>query len=112
LQADHGCKLDEIKTVSTDQVSDFVFAKNKVAIVSSKEKELTWQISQNDGVALINEKKTIELQSPTESIRSDDDAATVRHWFGSQMIVYGYQTIKNPEKGNRDVFFINKISVE
>lgn len=112
LQADHGCKLGEIKTISTDQVSDFVFAKNKLVIVSSKEKELTWQISQNDGVALINEKKNIELQSPTETIRSDDDAATVRHWYGSQMILYGYQTIKNPEKGNRDVFFINKISVE
>ena len=110
--ADHGCKLNEIKTLSTDQISDFVYGKNKITMVSSKEKELAWQVSQNDGVPLINEKKTIQLQLPTESIRSDDDAATVRHWFGSQMILYGYQSIKSPEKGNRDVFFINKISVE
>ncbi len=110
--ADHGRKLDEIKKPTADQISDFLYHNNKVAILSAKEKELVWQISQSDGVPLVNEKKTIRLQLATEAIRSDDDDATVRHWFGSQMIVYGYQTIKNPEKGNRDVFFINKVTVE
>lgn len=112
LLSDHGCKLNEIKTISSDQLSDFVESNDKITIVASKEKEIFWQLSQNDGLPLTTDKNTIQLNSTIETIRSDDDAATVRHWYNKQMMVYGYQTIKNPERGNRDVFFINKISVQ
>jgi hypothetical protein len=36
----------------------------------------------------------------------------VRNWYEKNLFMYGYQTIKNPEKGNRDVFFINKVTFE
>ncbi|MFM7485780.1 MAG: hypothetical protein ACKO13_02555, partial [Cytophagales bacterium] len=111
LLYDHGCNLNEIKTASSEQISDFVESNDKITIVASKEKEIFWQLSQRDGLPLTTEKNTIQLNSPIETIRSDDDAATVRHWYQKQMMVYGYQTIKNPERGNRDVFFINKIEV-
>jgi hypothetical protein len=112
MLADHGAKLDEIKTTSSEQISDFVWKAGKITMVACKEKEVTWQVTQSDGVSLINEKKSIELSSSVETIRSEEGDVMVRYWYGKQLFLYGYQTIKNSEKGNRDVFFINKLSVE
>lgn len=112
LQSDHGLKLEEIKTVSTEQVSDFVWSNGKLALVSANGKEIIFQLSQSDGVPLINEKKSIDIKSSVETIRSDEENITVRNWYEKNLFMYGYQTIKNPEKGNRDVFFINKVTFE
>lgn len=112
MLADHGANLDEIKTTSSEQISDFVWKAGKLTMVSCKDKEITWQLTQADGISLINEKKLIELSSPSETIRTEEGDVTVRYWYGKQLFLYGYQTIKNSEKGNRDVFFINKLTVE
>lgn len=113
LVADHGFKLDEIKIPSAEQVSDFIYTPTKSTLIFSKEKELHTQVSQTDGVSLINEKLPIQLKSPTETIRSEDgDTAEVRFWYKNFLYLFGYQTIKNPEKNNRDVFYINKLKVE
>jgi hypothetical protein len=113
LVADHGFKLEEIKIPSAEQVSDFIYTANKSTIVFNKEKELHTQVSQADGVSLINEKLPIQLKSPTETIRSEDgNTSGVRFWHKNFLYLYGYQTIKNPENGNRDVFYINKLKVD
>lgn len=113
LVADHGFKLDEIKIPSAEQVSDFIYTPTKSTIIFTKEKELHMQVSQIDGVSLINEKLPIQLKSPTETIRSEDvDTAEVRFWYKNFLYLFGYQTIKNPEHSNRDVFYINKLKVE
>jgi hypothetical protein len=113
LVTDHGFKLEEIKIPSAEQVSDFIYTPTKSTLIFSKEKELHMQVSQTDGVSLINEKLPIQLKSPTETVRSEDgDTAEVRFWYKNFLYLYGYQTIKNPEKSNRDVFYINKLKVE
>ncbi len=113
LVADHGFKLEEIKIPAAEQVSDFIYTATKSTLVFSKEKELHTQVSQTDGVSLINEKLPIQLKLPTEAIRSEDeDTAEVRFWYKNFLYLFGYQTVKNPEKSNRDVFYINKLKVE
>jgi hypothetical protein len=113
LVADHGFKLEEVKIPSAEQVSDFVYTPTKSTIIFNKEKELHMQVSQTDGVSLISEKLPLQLKSSTETIRSEDgDTAEVRFWYKNFLYLYGYQTIKNPEHSNRDVFYINKLNVE
>ena len=113
LIADHGFKLEELKIPTTEQISDYVYTANKSTLVFNKEKEIRMQVTQTDGVTLLSEKIIFKLLSPTESIRSDDGyTGCVRNWYKNYLYLYGYQTIKNPAKGNRDVFYINKLKIE
>lgn len=110
LIADHGFKLEEIKTTSSDQISDFANKQGKISMVFSNEKEINYQVSQIDGMPLIKEKVTIQTKDPSESIRSED-GGIVRYWYEDILYIYGYQTIKDSNE-KRDVFFINKIKVD
>jgi hypothetical protein len=113
LVADHGLKLEDFKIFSPEQVSDFICGPTKCTLVFSKEKEIRVQVTQRDGVVLTDEKIAIHLKSPTETIKSDsEEIEAIRYWYGNFMFMYGYHTIKNMEKGNRDVFFINKLKIE
>jgi hypothetical protein len=113
LVADHGFKIEEMKIHTAAQVSDFVYTPTKSTIIFNKEKEIHTQVSQPDGVSLMNEKLNFKLKSPTESVRSEDNnTGGVRFWYNNFLYLFGYQTIKDPEKSNRDVFFINKLKVE
>ena len=113
LLADHGFKLEELKIPSTEQISDFVYSANKSTLVFNKDKEIYVQVTQTDGVALLSDKVNFKLISPSESVRSDDGyTGCVRNWYNNYLFLYGYQTIKNTEKGNRDVFYINKLKIE
>jgi len=113
LVADHGFKLDNLRMGSPEQVSDFVYAPTKCTLIYFKEKEIRYQVSQLDGVALLDEKVSIQLKSPTESARSDNgDVNLVRFWYGSFFFLFGNQTIKITEGENREVFYINKLKIE
>jgi len=113
LVADHGLKLDNFKMVSPEQVSDFIYAPTKCTLVYSKEKEIHYQVSQLDGVALLDEKVSIQLKSPSESVRSDNEEVTLaRFWYGSFFFLFGNQTIRSTEGENREVFYINKLKIE
>ena len=113
LTADHGFKLDNFKIVSPEQVSDFIYAPTKCTLIYSKEKEIRYQVSQLDGVALMDEKVSIQLKSPIESVRSDNgEVSLARFWYGSFFFLFGNQTIRSTVGENRDVFYINKIKID
>jgi hypothetical protein len=112
LLTDHGFKLEDIKTPSSEQISDFVTQQNKTTILFSKEKEIYFQVSQKDGFPLINEKKDIQLKSANETIRGEDGTGSVRYWFDNYFYLFGYQTVKTMGEGSRDVFYVNKLKVE
>ncbi|NOS91764.1 MAG: hypothetical protein HOP30_07565 [Cyclobacteriaceae bacterium] len=113
LITDHGLPLAEMRIPSTDQVSDFIYTPTRTTILFNKDNEIHFQVTQSDGVQLINEKKEIQLLQASETIRSSTDAVgSMRYWYKNVLYLYGYQSIKNPEKGNRDVFFINKLRID
>ncbi len=113
LLTDHGFKLEELKIPSAEQLSDFVYTPTRTTILFNKENQIHIQVTQADGVQLINEKKEIQLTQASESVRPDSEAVgNIRHWYQNVLYLYGYQTIKNQEKGNRDVFFINKLRID
>jgi hypothetical protein len=113
LVVDHGFKLDNLRMVSPEQVSDFVYAPTKCTLIYSKEKEIRYQVSQLDGVALMDEKVSIQLKSPTESARTDNgEVSLARFWYGSFFFLFGNQTIRSTIGENREVFYINKIKID
>ena len=99
--------------ISAEQLSDFVYTPGRTTILFNKENQIHIQVTQTDGVQLINEKKEIQLIDASESVRPDSEAVgNIRYWYKNALYLYGYQTIKNQEKGNRDVFFINKLKID
>ncbi len=113
LVTDHGLPLAEMRIPSSDQVSDFIYTPTRTTILFNKDHEIHFQVTQADGVQLINEKKEIQLLQASETIRSNTEAVgSMRYWYKNVLYLYGYQTIKNSEKGNRDVFFINKLKID
>ncbi|MCX8491382.1 MAG: hypothetical protein ORN54_09970 [Cyclobacteriaceae bacterium] len=113
LVADHGFKLDNLKMASPEQVSDFIYAPTKCTLIYSKEKEIRYQVSQLDGVALMDEKVSTQLKTPTESVRSDNgEVSLARFWYGSFFFLFGNQSIRSTEGENREVFYINKLRIE
>jgi len=113
LTADHGLKLQDLKLNSAEQLADFVYTPTRFTLVFGKEKEIVTQTSQRDGFVLSSEKVLIQLNSPTETLRTENNEVVVsRYWYKNSLFLFGYQTVKNMEKGNRDIFFINKVKID
>jgi hypothetical protein len=113
LIADHGVKLDQQKMAQADQVSDFIYTPSRTTIVFEKEKEINIQVTQTDGIPLLNEKTKIQLKSPNEMIRKEDgNNGVIRFWYGKSLYLSGYQTIKSDDAASRDVFYLNKLILE
>ena len=55
----------------------------------------------------------IKLTNSTDEIRSErEQIGSVKHWFGKNFYVWGYQSIRNnasTEDKSRQVFYINKV---
>ena len=113
LIADHGIKLDQEKMAQADQVSDFLYTASRTTLVFEKEKEIYVQVTQTDGIPLLNEKTKIQLKSPNETIRKEDgNNGIIRHWYSKSFYLSGYQTIKSDDSATRDVFYLNKLILE
>lgn len=112
---DFGLKLEDLKTSTVEQTSDFIFYKGEVALGFKKEKEVRLLRSFNDKIEI----DTVEskVSSSTESIRHESEAASyIRNWYSNVFYVWGYQTLRNSSQGvleaGRQVFYINKIEVK
>ena len=112
---DQSIVFDEIKRPALEQVSDLFSDDQNIHFVYKKESELKVKsVSLEEGTATESTEK-IKLMAPSEEIRSEKELEDgVRHWVGNTFYVWGYHTIRNPEKKDnrtRDVFYINKVVV-
>ena len=112
---DQSIVLDEIKRPALEQVSDFYTDDQNLHFLYKKESELKVKsVSLEEGSATESTEK-IRLMEPSEEVRSEKELEDgVRHWFGNAFYVWGYHTVRNPDKKEnrvRDVFYINKVLV-
>ncbi len=112
---DQSIVLDEIKRPALEQVTDMFSDDQRIHFIYKKESELKVKsISLEDGTVTESTEKIRPLESQ-EEIRSEKELEDgVRHWFGNVFYVWGYHTVRNPQKKEnrvRDVFYINKIVV-
>lgn len=111
---DYSLKLDDIRLNSLEQIADFHVEGNKVFMLYKRESELKGKIitlGENEN-AEFTEK--IKLSNESDDIRSESKTnGLVRQWYGNNFYVWGQQSLSNKEKrleGNRQVFYINKVS--
>ena len=111
---DYSLVLEETKMPSVEQVSDFNIDDEKINLVYKKEFELkvkTVVLEQGTSHEIMEK---ITSSDPLDVIKSDKQGeGGVRHWYGNNFYVYGYQTLRNltREDRTRDVFYINKVVV-
>jgi hypothetical protein len=113
---DQSITLDEIKRPALEQVSDFYSDSDNLHFVYKKESELMVKsVSLEEGTATESTEK-IKLMDSAEEVRNEKELEDgVRHWFDNSFYVWGYHTVRNPQKKDnkvRDVFYINKVVVE
>ncbi|MBX2969709.1 MAG: hypothetical protein KF803_10095 [Cyclobacteriaceae bacterium] len=112
---DYSLKLEDIRSGSLEQVADFCVDKNEIYILYKKESELIGKIITLDSGEAEDIKEKISVLAPGDEIRSENKAiGQVRHWYGKHFYVWGQHSISNKAKrsdGNRQVFYINKISI-
>lgn len=119
LRHDVGFHLEENKSSTAEQESDFIAINGKVSVAYKSHKEVfvkthLWQESESE----IDTVK-IKLENPNETIRSEEDTnenSGLRFWYGKNFYTWGYQNIRSFDKSaddrNRFVFYINKIHVD
>jgi len=112
---DFGLKLNELKTNSLEQTSDFIFHKDEVAMAFKKEKEVRVLRSINEEFEL--DTVFSKLNNPTEIVRHEsENTSYIRSWYNNVFYVWGYQTLRNSSQGTlelgRQVFYINKIEIK
>lgn len=112
---DQSIPYEELRTVSSNQVSDFVATGGNSDFIYPFENELRFS-----GRTVDDEPKQvsgfpIELP-PNERLRNESGTAhTLRWWYGRNFFIFGYQNLrdeKNPDDVHRKrVFFINKVTL-
>ena len=113
LADDLGLKYEEIKIPSKEQVSDYLLKNGITTMVCLREKDIILQQTTVDGSIIRDEKLKIELGKPEEEIRSESQSSTVRSWYKNNFYIYGYHTVRNrTDHVSRDVFYINKLTIE
>lgn len=114
---DIGFPFKQVKKVNTEQVSD-IYMDNAAAYVFYKhEKELIVNKYDFETKERATEELPILLNHPDEVLRNErKEEGAIRYWYGNHMLLWGYQSIKGAGKdedsSNRNVFYINKISIQ
>lgn len=113
---DQSIVLDDIKRPALEQVSDIYSDDQNLHFIYKKESELKIKsISLEEGTFTESTEK-LKLMGPSEEVRSEKQLEDgVRHWVGNSFYVWGYHTVRSPQKKDnrtRDVFYINKIVVD
>jgi hypothetical protein len=112
---DYSVKLDNIKRPLIEQVSDFCLDADSIHFLYKKDSEIRFKsINLKDGESIERTKK-IRLNNSSDVVRMErSQVGAVRHWFGKNFYVWGYQSIRNNSKGDfrtREIFYINKLLV-
>ena len=112
---DQSISFDDLKRPALEQVTDFYSDDSNLHFIYKKESELKIKsISLGEGSATeVTEK--IKLLKESEEIRNEKELEDgVRHWVGNTFYVWGYHTVRDPDRKEdkaRDVFYINKLEV-
>ncbi|MBX2961874.1 MAG: hypothetical protein KF687_05125 [Cyclobacteriaceae bacterium] len=112
---DYSLKLEDIRSSTLEQTCDYYVDGNKLTILYKKESELkgkTVILDENQSEEIVQK---IKLKNDSDEVRFENKAwGYVRSWYGNNFYVWGHQNLSNKQKGgegNRQVFYINKITI-
>lgn len=112
---DYSLPLTGIKMQSLEQVCDFTLTENNIHFLYKNESELKIKTINLDDQEVVEKSEKIQLSHPADELRSESEqVGSVKHWFGKNFYVWGYQSIRNKENAAnkiKQVFYINKVVV-
>jgi len=111
---DYSLPLANIKMASLEQVCDFTLIGNNIHFLYKNESELKIKTINLDDQEVVESTEKIKLSDPSDELKSESEQiGTVKHWFGKNFYVWGYQSVKNrtSAEGTRQVLYINKVVV-
>lgn len=112
---DYSLPLKDKKMPSLEQVCDFALVNNKIHFLYKDESELKIKTINLDDQEGTESTEKIQLSHPLDEVRSESEQiGTIKHWFGKNFYVWGYQSIRNrtsSEDKSRQVFYVNKVVV-
>jgi hypothetical protein len=110
---DYSVPLTNMKMPSLEQVCDFALIENKIHFLYKNESELRIKTINLDDQGVVESAEKIKLSNPLDELRSESEQiGTVKHWFGKNFYVWGYQSVRNKAKAeSRQVLYINKVVV-
>lgn len=112
---DYSLKLEDMRSGTLEQIADCYVDKDEIYILYKKESDLIGKIITLESGDIEEIKETIQILAEGDEIRSENKSiGYVRHWYGKHFFVWGQHAVANKAKraaGNRQVFYINKISI-
>jgi hypothetical protein len=106
-------KLDNIRSLSLEQITDFCVANGKIYYLYKKESELMVKTITLHSRESVDATEKLKLLRDGDEIRTEEKTTgAVRHWYGNTFYVWGQHAIRNKssrEEGSRNVFYINKV---
>lgn len=115
LMWDHSFKLDDIKSSTLEQISDFHLRDSRMFFLYKKESDLKIKVILTESGEVQEMNEPVRLTHENDEVRSEKDfEGGVRQWYGNSFYVWGYHTLRNNnlEDRVREVFYINKIVVQ
>jgi hypothetical protein len=112
---DYSLPLTSIKLPSLEQVSDFALIENNIHLLYKNESELSLKTINLDDQEITDRVEKIQLSHPLDELKFESEQiGTVKHWFGKNFYVWGYQSVRNKastQDRSRQVFYVNKVVV-
>jgi hypothetical protein len=110
--ADYSIDLDDIKMPTLNQITDFYLDKDDLYFFYKKESDLIIKkINLQDGQVSESTQK-VKMKSPMDVIRSEGKDSRIRHLYGKNFYMYGYQSVKFEDGQSKDIFYINRVAID
>jgi hypothetical protein len=110
---DYSLPLSSIKMPSLEQICDFTLIGDNIHFLYKNESELKIKTINLADQEVTETTEKIKLTNPTDEVKVErEQFGSIKHWYGNNFYVWGYQSIKNnasSEDKTRQVFYINKV---
>jgi hypothetical protein len=110
---DISLKYNDVKLESLDQFSDFLVDQDTIHLLHKSESIINYiKESEDDMESPRISQQTIDLKGEDKLLKDENiNGGGTKHWYDKYFYLWGVETIR--EKGSRkDVFYINRISIE
>lgn len=109
--SDYSIDLDQVKIPTLNQVTDFYLSRNDLYFLYKKESELIIKKINLQTKEVTESVQEVKMSDPKDVIRSESKDGRIRHWYGNNFYMYGYQTVRFEEGKSKDIFYINRVKI-
>jgi hypothetical protein len=108
---DNAYVLEDAVTNKLAQLTQPAFAGDKVFLAYAYKKDIRYKVIHRDRASDNELSVPVSTYSPKEKVTSTDEA-DLQFWYGRHYIAFGFQHIREPGNPAREVFYLNKVTVE